>query len=57
VVSFGRRDLPSGVLFFMREKINRPNGVSLLKEGLFGRPYVLGLHPTVYVSKNVKFFL
>jgi len=40
----------------MRGKIERPNGVSLLKELLFIRPYVLGLHPALNPKKNVKYF-
>jgi hypothetical protein len=57
MVSFQRRDLPSGVLFSMRGKIERPNGVSLFKELLFIRPYILGPHPTLNQKKNLKDFL
>jgi len=40
----------------MRGKIERPNGVGLFKELLFIRPNVLGLHPTLNLKKNVKYF-
>jgi hypothetical protein len=41
----------------MRGKIERPNGVGLFKELLFIKSYILGLHPTLNLKKNVKYFL
>jgi hypothetical protein len=41
----------------MRGKIERPNRVGLFKELLFIKSYILGLHPTLNLKKNVKYFL